>query len=166
MPQKFNTGLDIKADDLSRLPFGKSDDEQIYNHNGDGEITLVDGSTTTQAGLYIYDHNNSGFTSAGAAVIAFPTDETANRAAGTWYENTSGTTLVVSIKVSGGGGVDISLDVNDTQTANEYAGAVVPDDGTTAVEATTVFATVPQGGFYRLTATAGSVDTWNEHSLI
>lgn len=58
---KSDGGLNVRAQDLSALSLGSTDDGDLYRHDGSASITLHDGTTTSSEGYYVWDNGNSGW---------------------------------------------------------------------------------------------------------
>ncbi|SEL17150.1 hypothetical protein [Haloferax larsenii] len=54
-------GIRIPAQDLSALSPTANDHGRLYNHDGSNPITLHDGNTSTNPGIYLWDNDQSGW---------------------------------------------------------------------------------------------------------
>jgi len=107
------------------------------------------------------------------APASIPSDETANRSIGTWYQNTSGSWLLVVATVQADAdNIDMAVlsHVNTSQSNNPQDYSTVRDAMSSGTSSrTSVMAWVPDGQYYRVTQFADTADfsllEWNESTV-
>lgn len=134
-----DNGLLTTEQDLSTLSPGLDDHNRMYNHDGSSSITLTDGSTTSGAGLYLWDKNAAAWDPVSASGSI--TDTRVNFTDGTTTVNaptdaTFSASGAASVDVvdNGDGTTTVTISATDTDTdthtdVSENGVAIVSDVG-------------------------------------
>lgn len=108
-----SAGFRIEEQDLSNLSLGLDYHNYIFHHDGTGEITLSDSSSTTSSGLYLWDSNNSAWV---------PTQEDAITLGGysaDQFAKVSGDTFNGTLSVQSGAGNSLMQILTSSSSSDE-----------------------------------------------